>query len=237
MAKTRVYELARDLNLTNKILLSKLSDLDISVKSHMSALDDDTVASLKQQLFGKKEEAVEETRIRPTVIRRRKKKVTAEAASEPTSKPEELDAAEQPAEEVPGETELVEESAAAEDAPQAAEDQTAEEETAQAQPADAAVAEAKVEQPEELTGKKPKKVVKKVKKQESAKIIQLPLKPVEKPTTDKPAKKGKPKIKSLPAGKAAGPKPGAEPEEASAKDAKKKKWKKKGEEGDHDRKF
>ncbi|MBT8368811.1 MAG: translation initiation factor IF-2 N-terminal domain-containing protein [Deltaproteobacteria bacterium] len=48
MAKTRVYELARDLNLTNKILLSKLSDLDIGVKSHMSSLDDDAIASLTE---------------------------------------------------------------------------------------------------------------------------------------------------------------------------------------------
>ena len=83
MAKTRVYELARDLNLTNKILLSKLNDMDISVKSHMSALDDATVDIVKQQLFGKKEETIEETRIRPTVIRRRKKKVPVEAAPKP----------------------------------------------------------------------------------------------------------------------------------------------------------
>ena len=69
MAKIRVYELARDLNLENKILLSKLNDLDIAVKSHMSALDDDTVAQIRQQLFGKKEETIEETRVRPTVRR------------------------------------------------------------------------------------------------------------------------------------------------------------------------
>ncbi len=229
MAKTRVYELARDLNLTNKILLSKLNDLDISAKSHMSALDDDTVARLRQQLFGKKEETIEETRIKPTVIRRRKKKVTVEAAPEPTPEPQELDAAEKPAEE----------------APQAVEDQTAEEikpveaEAAQAQPADEAVAEAKVEQPEVLKGKKPKKVVKKGKKEESAKIIQLPIKQVAKPTTEKPARKekAKAKIEPLPAGKAALPKPEAVPKEAPAKESKKKKWQKKGEEGDHERKF
>jgi len=55
MAKMRVYELARDLNLTNKILLSKLSELDISVKSHMSSLDDDAVARIKALFFGKNE--------------------------------------------------------------------------------------------------------------------------------------------------------------------------------------
>ena len=84
MAKIRVYELARDLNLTNKILLSKLSDLDISVKSHMSSLDDEAVARMKTVIFGKKEEAIEETRIKPTVIRRRRKKVQVEVCAEPT---------------------------------------------------------------------------------------------------------------------------------------------------------
>ena len=54
MAKTRVYELARDLNLTNQILLSRLDELDISVKSHMSSLDDEAVAKVKTVIFGKK---------------------------------------------------------------------------------------------------------------------------------------------------------------------------------------
>ncbi len=69
----RVYELARDLNRTNKLLLSKLSEMDVEVKSHMSSLDDETIGKVKFELFGKKEETVEETRIKPTVIRRRTK--------------------------------------------------------------------------------------------------------------------------------------------------------------------
>ena len=98
MANMRVYELARDLNLTNKILLEKLGEMDIAVKSHMSSLDEDTIARIKSQLFGKKEETIVETRIKPTVIRRRKKAVKvevpldiepeAEAASE-AAEPEE----------------------------------------------------------------------------------------------------------------------------------------------------
>jgi translation initiation factor IF-2 len=233
MAKIRVYELARDLNLENKILLSKLQDLDISVKSHMSALDDDTVAIVRQQLFGKKEETIEETRVKPTVIRRRKK-VTIEAAPEPTPEPEASDAAEMPLEEAPEETEPVEEGPAAEEAPEAVEA-----EAVQATSADEAVAEAKVEPPEKLEEKAPKKVVKKTKRGESAKIIQLPIKPVEKPATEKPAKKEKIKGKAAPrpAGKPAAPKPGVKPAETTSKDTKKKKWQKKGEEGDHDRKF
>ena len=97
MANTRVYELAKDLNLTNKILLSKLSDLDISVKSHMSSLDDEDVARIRADIFGKKEAAVEETRIKPTVIRRRRKQVKVEA------EPDDVAAAEKPAEGAPQE--------------------------------------------------------------------------------------------------------------------------------------
>jgi len=233
MAKTRVYELARDLNLENKILLSKLNDLDIAVKSHMSALDDDTVAQIRQQLFGKKEETIEETRVKPTVIRRRKK-VKVEAAPEP----EVPEAAEAPSEKVPEEAEPVEEIAAAEPEPEVPE--AVEEEAAPAEPAEETVAEVEAEPVAELVEEKPlKKVVKRVKQEESAKIIQLPVKPVERPKTEKPAKKEKAKTKSepRPGGKPAAPKPGARPGETPAKDAKKKKWKKMGDEGDHDRKF
>jgi len=228
MAKIRVYELARDLNLENKILLNKLDDLDISVKSHMSALDDDTVAIIRQQLFGKKEASIEETRIKPTVIRRRKKIVTVETAPEPT--PEASDAAEKPLEEVPEKTDPVEESEAAE---------AVGEEAIQGQPADEAVAEDQAAQPDVLVEQKPKKAGKKDKKDQSARIIQLPVKPVEKPATKKLTKKeaAPAKVGPRPAGKPAAPKPAAKPAETAGKDAKKKKWKKKGEEGDHDRKF
>ena len=75
MAKIRVYELARELNMTNKVLIDKMSQLDILVKSHMSSLEDETVAQVKGALLGKTADKVEETRIKPTVIRRRRKKV------------------------------------------------------------------------------------------------------------------------------------------------------------------
>ena len=47
MAKIRVYELARDLNMTNQALLDKIRSMHIDVKSHVSSLDDDTVAKIK----------------------------------------------------------------------------------------------------------------------------------------------------------------------------------------------
>lgn len=75
MAKIRVYEFARTLNIQNKILLEKLRDMGISVKSHMSSLDEETVARAKAELFDSKPQEVEVTRVKSTVIRRRKKSV------------------------------------------------------------------------------------------------------------------------------------------------------------------
>ncbi len=82
MAKIRVYELARELNLKNKQLLDKLKELQIEVASHMSSLEDDDVARVKQHLFGRKEAAALQTRVKPTVIRRRPKAVAQEAEEE-----------------------------------------------------------------------------------------------------------------------------------------------------------
>ena len=100
MAKIRIYELARDLNMTNKLLLEKLRDMDISVKSHMGSLDAGIVSQIKMRIFGLKEKEVEETRIKPTVIRRRRKTVKEEpiqleATAEPEVQPEEAEADEQ----------------------------------------------------------------------------------------------------------------------------------------------
>ena len=241
MAKMRVYELARDLNLTNKILLSKLSDMDISVKSHMSSLDDDAVARIKAVIFGKKEETVEETRIKPTVIRRRKK-VKVEVAPEPPAEPEDA-AEEKVAPEVPEEPVVEKEAAATEEAAEIADEQAAEEapaveeEPTEEESATTAEPVAEPDTPVELKDKKAKKPAKKTKKEEAAKIIQLPVKPVEKPAPRKPAKKDAPGAGAVPARKGAGPGPPAAFADAPAADGKKKKWKKKGEEGDRQKKF
>ena len=237
MAKTRVYELARDLNLTNKILLSKLSDLDIGVKSHMSSLDDDAIAKVKTILFGNKEVTIEETRIKPTVIRRRRKKVAVEVVSEATAEADK-GAAETPAEEAPEVKTPDEEAAVKEAAPEAEEElKKVDEQTVGAESEDEAVPADQAEQAAAPKEKKPKKVAKKAKKEESAKIIQLPVKPVEKPAVKKAAKPkpDKAKVERLPARRAEAAKTAGKPEETVAKDAKKKKWKKKPEDGD--RKF
>ena len=232
MAKTRVYELARNLNLTNKILLSKLSDLDISVKSHMSSLDDEAVARIQKMISGKKEETVEETRIKPTVIRRRRKKVQVEATPEPPAEPQGVAAAEEPAQEVPEETAPEKEAAAGQEAPESVDVKAAEE-----KPADATEPTTEAARPVDLKEKKPKKTVKKVKKIEAAKIIQLPVKPVEKPAKKKTAKDDKAKVQRLPSRAKDKAGPAAPPEDPAAKEGKKKKWKKKPDEDDRAKKF
>jgi translation initiation factor IF-2 len=198
MAKVRVHELARDLNMTNKVLLTKLNDMDIAVKSHMSSLDDEVIEKIKASLFGTKKETIEETRIKPTVIRRRRKKAKVDAY---------------------------------------------EAQSEEAVLSEEAEAEKSVREPvadEKPTGKKAAKPKKKaVKKEPSAKIIKLPLKPVEKPDKKKKAltKKAKAKVEKLSDRKkaiAAEPRPEAEPAKAELR---KKKRKKKGEEPDIDKKF
>ncbi|MGW8301659.1 MAG: translation initiation factor IF-2 [Desulfobacterales bacterium] len=230
MTRLRVYELARDLNMTNKVLLEKLDDLDISVKSHMSTLDDDMIAQIKSSFFStpEKKETIEETRIKPTVIRRRRKKVKVEVSATPDAEPE---AAGDGAEEADKEAiaaEVTEESVA--------EGETLKEVEAQ-EPQEASAAEVE-EKPAAKEAKKPKKAAK---KEPSAKIIKLPVKPPEKPLKEKKAEpqKATAKVAKRPIGKkAAALQPPLEPEvELEGKDAKKRKRKKKYEESDVDKKF
>ena len=87
MAKIRVYELARKLNMKNKELLDKLEEMNIEVRSHMSSLEDDTVSEIKLNLqVKKKPDTVEVTRVKPTVIRRRKKTEISKPVEEEESK-------------------------------------------------------------------------------------------------------------------------------------------------------
>lgn len=52
MSKLRVHELARELGLSSKTIIEKLSVLGVSVRSHASALDADAVAKLRRLLDG-----------------------------------------------------------------------------------------------------------------------------------------------------------------------------------------
>ncbi len=53
MAKIRVYELAKELGLESKQLISFLSRLGVEVKNHMSTLEDDEISKVKAAASGK----------------------------------------------------------------------------------------------------------------------------------------------------------------------------------------
>jgi translation initiation factor IF-2 len=217
MAKLRVHELARELNMDNKGLLEKLRELDIEVKSHASTLEEDDVARVKSALFGGKPsgEIVEEKRVKPNLIRRRKKIVqepvepelpisepvaagepdTPEAAPEADTKTETMEAI-QPAaaaEAAPEETAKTETAPA----PEPEETEPAEAETTPA-PADVAAppeavaepleTEAEPESPAPTAEETPvskTKAKRKVKKSTPAKIISMP-EPSEAPPKPEP---------------------------------------------------
>lgn len=54
MTKVRIYELARELNISSKDLMEKITDLDISVSSHMSTLENEEATIIKSLLSEKK---------------------------------------------------------------------------------------------------------------------------------------------------------------------------------------
>jgi len=83
MGKVRIYELAKELNMNNKEVVEKLQDMGFPVKSHSSTLEPHQVQEAKDRLLGRKSEVVTEDRVRPTVIRRRKKVVEVPQEAEP----------------------------------------------------------------------------------------------------------------------------------------------------------
>jgi translation initiation factor IF-2 len=91
--KIRIYELAQQLGLDNKVLLEKLQAAGIEAKSHMSVLDESELEKFEVDTEAAEqpavEEKIEERRITPGIIRRRRKEVPATVAAKPETAPEE----------------------------------------------------------------------------------------------------------------------------------------------------
>ena len=71
MTKKRVYELAKDLGIDSKDLISRLERLGIAVKSHSSTLEDTDLEKIQNDLLSDEPHEMVEQRIKSTVIRRR----------------------------------------------------------------------------------------------------------------------------------------------------------------------
>lgn len=78
--KKRVYELARDLNLSSEALLKVLAEMKIEAKNHMSSITADQASRVQRKFELEKQEARSRaTRSRKRRKRRKKNQVTAEA--------------------------------------------------------------------------------------------------------------------------------------------------------------
>jgi len=98
MSKKRVYELARELGIDNKELISRLEKLGITVKSHSGTLEDNEVDRVIKEFHARGSTEVVEQRIKTTVIRRRAVHVPQE---EPVAEESPAEAAKTVREEVP----------------------------------------------------------------------------------------------------------------------------------------
>ncbi len=180
MAKIRIYELARALNMTNQALLERLAEMGLEVKSHMSSLEEDTVEKVKKELFSGnsgRSAVVEQKRVGSNVIRKRKQKSTPKLEAEPES----------PEESVQGDVVVQEEEpvAISEAKVDAAEEEAAEEVSEVLMDASTEAADGFQEQPareeageeEKEEAKKPETALKKkakTRKHQAAKIIKFP---------------------------------------------------------------
>jgi len=73
MNKTRVHELAQKMGIDNKELIAKFQAVGVEVTSHMAVVTEEDIAKLSPPSPVVKETSQEETRVKPTVIRRRPK--------------------------------------------------------------------------------------------------------------------------------------------------------------------
>jgi translation initiation factor IF-2 len=67
LRKVRIYQLARELKVTNEILLGLLGELGIAVKSHAESVDGDVAEQVRERMVGARPEGARETAGRPAV--------------------------------------------------------------------------------------------------------------------------------------------------------------------------
>ncbi len=89
LAKKRVYELAKQLNISNKDLIEKLNELGIDVNNHMSTVDEENAELVKELLGGEKNEAPKaEKNEKAEKAEKSKEPVKEEKKTAKTEKPE-----------------------------------------------------------------------------------------------------------------------------------------------------
>jgi translation initiation factor IF-2 len=187
MAKLRVYELAKELDIPNTDLLDRIDSLGIHIKGHMSSLDEEQAQLLRDTVTGRSQQLIEEKRVRRGIIRRRRKIVKAEPLAEEVE-------TEVAAETAPPGEEQAEAVVEAELPPPVVEGEAPEVEPEKSEKVEPDVEVAKKEKPAKKVKEKEKKVKKprrRGKKEFAARIIKLPERV---PEAVPEAKKAEPKI-------------------------------------------
>ncbi len=72
MTKIRVYQLAKELGVDNNELIEKMKSLHFDVKNHMSTVSEGEAERIRAEFHRERTVKIDEQRIRPTVIRRRR---------------------------------------------------------------------------------------------------------------------------------------------------------------------
>lgn len=86
MARKRIYQVAREFNLSSEALLEMLRGMDLAAKSHMSAIDDETVEALKGKLREEKEAVKREVEHKKQMAEERQAKARAKAREDKEAK-------------------------------------------------------------------------------------------------------------------------------------------------------
>ena len=204
MAKLRVYELAKEMEMANKDLVERITSLGIQIKGHMSSLDEQQAQMVRDTLMGRSKQLIEEKRVRRGVIRRRRKIVKTEVPPEPVEIDVELTAeAAPPAEAVPEtgvEEKTPEEIMAEEELPSPVTEAASPEAEPDVEVDEKVEPERKVKE----KGKKVKKPRRRLKRDAAAKIIKLPERvpeqaPAEPVAEVKPVKPATKTVEAVPA--------------------------------------
>ena len=189
MAKLRVYELAKELDIPNTDLLERIGSLGIQIKGHMSSLDEEQAQLVRDTVTGRSQQLIEEKRVRRGVIRRRRKIVRTAPA------PEEVET-EVAVETVPPVEEPAEAGVETGLPPVVVEREAPEVEPEKPEKPEPDVEVAKKKKPAKKVKEKEKKVKKprrRVKKEAAAKIIKLPERV---PKAVPEPEKGEPKVEA-----------------------------------------
>ena len=78
MGKMKVYELAKELGITNAELIKKLSNMGVEVKSHLSVMEDDVVGKIKKGVSKTVEKKAVAEKNQMHIIRRNVKVINTE---------------------------------------------------------------------------------------------------------------------------------------------------------------